>query len=72
MLNMGGLPRVSQHAEGVFKTRVLGTRKNQVIQAQLPAMPQSLKQRMVDDRQIFADLDRPGTWYADRFHRISN
>lgn len=43
MLNVGGLACACKHAEGVFETRVLSPWENQVVQSQLPTMPQPLK-----------------------------
>ena len=57
MLNPSGLASTGQNTEGMLETRMLSTRENQVVQAQLTTMTQALEKRMVDDWQIIADLD---------------
>ena len=65
MLNANGLAGAGQNSQRVFKARMLRAREDQVVQAELPTVPEALEKRMVDDREILADLDWAGTWYAD-------
>jgi hypothetical protein len=70
MLDVRGLSSARKHAECVLEARVLRTGEDQIVEPQLSAVSQPLEERMVNHRQIFADLDRPGTGDTDRFHKL--